>query len=251
MKFINALDLKQREMICLVGAGGKTSIMYQLAKELSGTGARVLVTTTTKMFDWQLKSCCNEVLIDNEESLLVKIKQYRSQTNLLAVCSGVFGEKIRGLSKEALDEIYSLQLFDYILVEADGSRGKSLKAPADHEPVLPTLTTTVLAVAGVDILGYPLNEETVHRPHLVNQITSEHLGQPVSVTTLIKVLRHYERVVKKSVPSLNWVPIFNKVDTPEDKQNARNVARKLLSSSTQKVLLTSALVSDPVLEVVP
>ena len=36
--------------ICAVGAGGKTSLLYELAEEYRQEGKRVLLTTTTKMY---------------------------------------------------------------------------------------------------------------------------------------------------------------------------------------------------------
>ncbi|PHJ39367.1 hypothetical protein P378_04185 [Desulforamulus profundi] len=57
MKLINALTLKNKEMICFVGAGGKSGLLSLLARECAVTGARVLVTTSTKMYYRQLKDC--------------------------------------------------------------------------------------------------------------------------------------------------------------------------------------------------
>src|SRR3990172_2004095 len=48
---IDALGLKKREVISLTGAGGKTTLMFRLAKELSLKGKRVVTTTTTKILE--------------------------------------------------------------------------------------------------------------------------------------------------------------------------------------------------------
>ena len=45
-----ALLLGEGGVISLVGAGGKTSLMFRLAHELSLTGDSVLTTTTTKIY---------------------------------------------------------------------------------------------------------------------------------------------------------------------------------------------------------
>ncbi len=44
-----ALGIQSREVISLVGAGGKTTLMFRLAKELSLSGKKVVTTTTTKI----------------------------------------------------------------------------------------------------------------------------------------------------------------------------------------------------------
>ena len=48
---IESLDLRAREVISLVGAGGKTTLMFRLAKELVLTGEKVVTTTTTKILE--------------------------------------------------------------------------------------------------------------------------------------------------------------------------------------------------------
>jgi probable selenium-dependent hydroxylase accessory protein YqeC len=50
VKIQEALALGDKGVISLVGGGGKTSLMYSLARELVSFGKRVLTTTTTKIF---------------------------------------------------------------------------------------------------------------------------------------------------------------------------------------------------------
>ena len=42
------------------------------------------------------------------------------------------------------------------LVEADGARSMSVKAPAEHEPVIPDTSTLVIVVAAIDAVGRPI-----------------------------------------------------------------------------------------------
>ena len=44
-------------------------------------------------------------------------------------------DKLEGVPPERVDELSGEA--DLVLVEADGARGRSLKVPAAHEPVLP------------------------------------------------------------------------------------------------------------------
>ena len=45
----DALGVARGEMISLIGAGGKTTTMFRLAKEMRDQGCKVLVTTTTQI----------------------------------------------------------------------------------------------------------------------------------------------------------------------------------------------------------
>ena len=62
-------------VISLVGAGGKTSLMFRLAQELSAEGATVLTTTTTRIFmPGQGQSRC-VILADTAEKILERAAQ--------------------------------------------------------------------------------------------------------------------------------------------------------------------------------
>ena len=70
--------------------------------------------------------------------------------------------KLKGIDREFIDKIYQKHLFDYIVVEADGSKRRPIKAPALYEPVLPRETTRVVGLIGLDALGKSITED--YRP---------------------------------------------------------------------------------------
>ncbi|MFA9421857.1 MAG: hypothetical protein ACERLB_17060, partial [Gammaproteobacteria bacterium] len=52
---------------------------------------------------------------------------------------------------------------DWVVVEADGSRMLPVKAPAEHEPVVPEETSLFVSVVGIDALDDSI-ERVAHRP---------------------------------------------------------------------------------------
>ena len=70
-------------------------------------------------------------------------------------------DKLKGVDPVIVDPMRSLA--DCVLVEADGARSRSLKAPADHEPVIPEFTTLTIVVVGLDVLDQRLDSESVHQ----------------------------------------------------------------------------------------
>lgn len=106
-------DIKKGDIITITGAGGKTSLMFSLARELSTLG-RVLVTTTTKIFTPK---------IDEYEELILP----NHKTKGLAKNIFIYGEKIENNKLHSLsyDKIFDLKKdFDYILIEGDGAKEK-------------------------------------------------------------------------------------------------------------------------------
>ena len=89
---------------------------------------------------------------------------------------------------------------DIILNEADGSRMRPFKAPADHEPVVPECTTLLVPMVGVDTLGCPLTEEYVHRPGRVAALAGVEVGVEVTPSIVASVLTHPQGGLKGMPP---------------------------------------------------
>ena len=74
-----------------------------------------------------------------------------------------------------------------VLIEADGAKLRPLKAPADHEPVIPPACDAVIAAAGLDCVGRPIGE-VCHRPERVCALLGtdpEHLVTPADVAAIL------------------------------------------------------------------
>ena len=54
MKLKHAFDLNRGDVVSLIGAGGKTSLLVSMGYELAEAGWRVLATTTTQLSEEQL-----------------------------------------------------------------------------------------------------------------------------------------------------------------------------------------------------
>jgi len=249
MQLCSALQLKNKEMVCFIGAGGKTSLMSRLALEGAAEGRRVLVTTSTKMFRSQLEACGCLTVEQDETTLLLKLRALLPDNLILAAGAARTAEdKVIGFSAKTLNRIYRTGMFDCILVEADGARGKSLKAPAAHEPVLPSQANHVLHVTGVDVVGCPLTEEYVFRQDLVAEAAGQEIGTTVSGQTIARVGERYALLAAGMCPGAKFVSVLNKADNEELARQARRIAPLLLK--TGKVIIVSGLLSDPVREVV-
>ena len=135
-----------RGITAIVGGGGKTTLMLRLARELRDSGARVIVTTSTHIFPPEGIPVFTQVSLEEAKAALERES---------LVCLGTPVEKGKlSAPKFAIAEL--AKIADYVLVEADGAKGLPLKAPAEHEPVIPAEAKLVVAVAGLDGLGNPI-----------------------------------------------------------------------------------------------
>ncbi len=158
------LGLDRHELVAIVGAGGKTTILHTLGRELAAGHLKVILTTTTRMAPDQISEsvCWSDNPIEVEEALTVDAP--------LFVLSDHDSDKVVGLEPAAVDGLFTSTSVDHIIVEADGARTMSIKAPAAHEPVIPAASTMVIVVMGADALGQRLGT-VAHRVERITALT--------------------------------------------------------------------------------
>ncbi len=236
MKLSHALKVNPGEVVALVGAGGKTTAMFLLANELA-TSMRVLTTTSTRIFVAQTKHSPVHVTFDPRQQAIADLLPQLDRSiaaygqALLTGPPDPDSDKVSGVSPDTIDILAGSRRFDVIINEADGSRTLPLKAPAAHEPVIPLSTTLVIPTAGLDVVGQPLGDDTVHRAELISQLTGTALGQPVTPDTVARLLCHPKGGLKKVPAQARVVPLLNKVDEKlgrDGLKGARDIAYKLL-----------------------
>ena len=142
----------------VVGAGGKTTYIHEKAGEYRAAGYKVLVTTTTHMYIEK-----DTLITDNADIITGELK---SRSYCMAGNAGPSG-KISALSYDTYKRACSTS--DIVLVEADGSRQKPLKYPAEWEPVIPDNANKIVVVMGLEAIGKKCRD-VVHRYELAEKI---------------------------------------------------------------------------------
>jgi probable selenium-dependent hydroxylase accessory protein YqeC len=224
---IGALGLETSRVIALCGSGGKTGLMAALVREFAAKrGERILATTTTKMgtdeVDGPWHACC----ATDAPGLLAAAEK---QTSPLLAYRAIDTQRGRllGLPAELIDALAKTGRFTRILVEADGSRRRPLKAPSAHEPVFPASTDAVVMVAGLSGLGLPLSDEIVFRPDCWAALTGTKLSERVTADALARVITHPEGLARGAPSQARRVLFLNQADTPGRRAEAEAVLQAL------------------------
>lgn len=234
MNLLQALRFdKQNKVISFVGAGGKTTALFQLAKQFQVEGHRsqVFVTSTTHLGTWQTK-LANQHIIVNKESLLNLQMQVSALQNGIVLFTGeIENERTKPIDENSLTWLheYSKQKNIPLLIEADGSRQKSLKSPAEHEPPIPEFTDIVIHLTGLSALGKKLNDEHVHRPEFFSQLTNLQINESITPESIIKALTHPQGGLKNIPSHAKRIALLNQADTPELKSMGGGIAKQLLN----------------------
>ena len=230
------IGIGDHELVSIIGAGGKSTILFVLGRDLAIPSGRVILTTTTKMAADQITgpTCWSA-----DPTAVDRILEPGHP--LFVVTGGVPG-KVTGPTAEATDRLFLETTADHLIVEADGARSMSIKAPADHEPVIPDLSTTVIVVTGIDAIGRPISE-VAFRPDLVAKIAG--VGEHESLTTAdaATVLLAPNGGLKNIPETARVVMALTKV-TPETEELATELATILAEHS--RVERVVKLASRPV-----
>lgn len=224
------LPLKPGVIVAIVGAGGKTTTMYRLAAELTAQGQRVITTTTTHIFP-PTPEQTDALIVESDHSLLLAKARVALQIHhhiTLATAPTPEG-KLRGLPPEWIADLLALPHIGAVLVEADGAKGRMMKAPADHEPAIPQGADLVLLLASVAALGQPLNDTVAHRPERVAAITGLRLGEIITPAALATLATHGQGLLKDVPPGAAAMLILTHADE-RLRHSAREVARLALAS---------------------
>jgi probable selenium-dependent hydroxylase accessory protein YqeC len=263
MLISEALGLKEKAFVSLVGAGGKSTLYNRLAEELALKNKRMILTTTTKMFNWQLVPFIKKgklIECHNEETTRECIEKYFSlerKRGRLAVIGekmkDIVEEKVSGPPPEWLDKWWGEDLVDFILIEADGGAGRQVKAPAPHEPVIPLSTTDLIGVISIDALGLSLQEENVFRSEIFSRLTGLKLGEKIGIEALTLLICHPEGLFKETPLDCRRHLFINKVESSNSIKMAEELTFEVLKichRSISDIIIGATSQNEVVVEII-
>jgi probable selenium-dependent hydroxylase accessory protein YqeC len=248
------LMLEGGGVVSLVGGGGKTSLMFKLARELSMAGDTVLTTTTTKIFEPTRDQTACVILSGSVPDILDQADELLDKHPHLTAAAAKLPEsgKLYGFRPEIIGELWNAGLFQWIIVEADGAAGKPLKAPVAHEPVIPACTKRLVGMVGLNGIGQPLTERLVFRHEHFARLTGLRLGSNVTDSAIADVLVRDDGLFKGFCPKVIRIAFFNQADVRDNFSAGQRIARilsKRKNTGLSRAVIGQILFDPPVLEV--
>ncbi|MGB5822611.1 MAG: selenium cofactor biosynthesis protein YqeC [Proteocatella sp.] len=232
-------DILPYKIISIVGSGGKTTLMYSLAQELSQNGKKVIITTSTKIF---FPPAYPVILLQNhtesspadKERFLLDLS-HSLEANAICV-TGILCEphmederqKLCSFQASGITASQFLEVADYVLIEADGSKHMPLKFPNLNEPVIPDDSDMIIAVVGLWCIGRPI-KEVCHRYELACDFLASEYKRPVDSDHIVTCTD-----VKKIVCSPSGY-----------KKNIKNRPFKIVAFSDKKIQIDFQLQEGP------
>lgn len=273
MRLAEALRIRTGTTVAFTGAGGKSSALRRLAEELAPQGP-VILTTTTRLGKEQSDLAHHHLVLTSPEGLKAlsglldrhgcvlvtgpldttrskwtglgptEIGALHQETGSWKRVTGNWeqeagsGERGAGGGRRPV-----------VLIEADGARGRSLKAPAEHEPVVPEWVDVAVPVVGLDVLGESLGSDLVHRGDLVGARLGLTGSDRISENHIAGLLISPDGGLKGVPGSAEVRVLLNKVDSEEQRSAARAISEQVLREGRMAaVAFGSVLRPSPVAE---
>jgi molybdenum cofactor cytidylyltransferase len=199
MKLINLNLFNKSDIVAWVGAGGKSTLIFTLARTIY---SNCVISTSTHLGSDQLSNANNFTEIYSDEQLkALNLDNYIGTHLITGPKSLSEPTKVIGFNQDSFDILFSkckegsLPIF----IEADGSKNKPLKAPADHEPAIPKGVNKVCVVVGLSVIGKKLTQENVHRPEILASLINKSPGSEITWNDIYELLSS-EYGSLKSIP---------------------------------------------------
>ena len=221
---LTASLIGEARVISLVGAGGKKTTLYALARALRG---RVALASSSHMAAYDT-TVVNEVVTLRVGGLSLPVP-----TSGRIVAFGgeaESAERIHGLSFAQIAQLVADPSFDHVLIKADGARARWIKAPAAYEPVVPPGTDRVLYLISAQVIGELLDERIAHRVERIAAVCGTQAGAPLTVEHLATLLAS-EAGALQGIGQAELLPVINMVDNNALAAQARAAACRALSKT--------------------
>lgn len=192
----------------VIGGGGKTTLLETLGKDLAAAGHTVVLCATTKCLPFP---GVETLLSPTGEELGAALARHR------LVCAGAPVPGTGKLTAPPLPMTRLTKLAEYVLVEADGSAHRPLKAHETFEPVIPAEANQTICVVGASGFGLPIRE-AAHRPERFARLAGVEPDASATAEVIARVLEG---------EGLGNRYFINQADTVPGLTQARALARLL------------------------
>jgi probable selenium-dependent hydroxylase accessory protein YqeC len=224
---IDALEAREG-IVCAVGAGGKKSVLYQLAREHRGRFA-LTATVHTTVFPDDLGL---QQIIDDDANLARRLRAADPARCVAYACPSSKPGRHAGASPATIRAIHDGGGFDATFVKADGARMRWIKAPAPDEPIVVPGADLVIPVVSARALGEPLGERVAHRVDRVAAVTGVAPGDVLTPEAVGRLLASEHGALYRTAGG-RVAPVINMVDNDDKEELARAAASAALALTSR------------------
>lgn len=211
------IKLDKTEIITVVGAGGKTSLINYIANKYKDS-SKILLTTTTKIYVPSKDLYKYIYMLDENEKIDI-----HAGLGIIVIGKSINKEKkIIGLDFDNIKHL--TPKFDLILIEGDGSKKKKLKGWNDAEPSVYPKSTKTIGILDITSYDMPINDENIHRLKEFKEIIKNN-NSNVDINNFIDIILNENGLFKNAYGEK--ILFINKVENNENEEIAKQLIIKI------------------------
>lgn len=216
-----------RQVVSLVGGGGKSTLMFFLAEKCAREGKKVLVSTTTHIY-----APMEEYYADGEDTVCRLWEQGK-----LAVIGTPVPEKGKLKAPEEAFLRKMMELADVVFLESDGAKGHPCKVPKGHEPVLHPKSDLVIGVFGLSAVGRPMKEVCFRLEEAMGLlgVEEDHILTEEDAAEMLSSLMGG----RKAAGDREYCVILNQCDDGPRRRIGSEIGARLVELGVPDVVMTS------------
>ncbi len=209
---------RDREVISLIGSGGKTHLMRLIAEHYR-KNKKILISATVDM-----------QRIPEEETDFLDygwLGEYtlfsEGEKGVYLLSDGITNDNmLRGITSKEADDLSPG--FDITITECDISRKRYFKAWRENEPDIPSSTTQTVIILDLMAVGAEINSENIYNLDIFMDVTGKKQGEKVTPEDLLIFFLGADSIIKKT-PGTK-ILFMNKAETPELKDLAVSLSEE-------------------------
>lgn len=241
MDLYEAFALDAGSIVSIVGASGNTRLTYGLARDAAARGLSVVVTSSAGLP--MAPGPSSQVVQAAGEAICARLAAaVRPSHVVIATPRSDREQHWQRYPESVVDTIGRTVRPGLLVVKSDGSRGRLLKAPAAHEPPIPSSATNVIVCVGLAVLGRTFARENVHRFEQARGLAKCQEGDLVTADTVVEVLTHRQGGRKHVPDGARLSALLDQPATREHERLGSYVAERLVYAGFYRAVVA---VTDP------
>ena len=122
------------------------------------------------------------------------------------------------------------------VVEGDGAAGKPIKGHASYEPVIPSRSSLVIVIIGINSVGKRINFQHVHRPDRICELVGAQIESLITIEMIAELLFHPQGYLHSCPKESEIIFFINKVESAEQYQQAEALGKKIAAHQHPQVV---------------
>ncbi len=218
------MDISPGDMVCVMGAGGKATLMKRLIREMLDEPFPVIITSTTNLHALGGENSPPVLLSEEGRVELQSVaKDWSGRGAVVWVERKLPQNMFRGLEASQVEALHRSDFHGVMIVKTDGARKRLIKAPGPNEPVIPKGATHCVLVLGLTAIGQKADERIVHRMEKVHAIAGLKAGEVIEPHHLTRLASHPDSYPHRFPPNAKRILYLSHCNSKKALQDAQTI----------------------------